>query len=90
VAIAGTAGGDPSFKRTLTIHAEKPVDHLFFLAATGKKIKETNGVFAVDETQKLKFPGASPVVRENDGRTELLVPIKFEGNEAKFVEEISW
>jgi mono/diheme cytochrome c family protein len=90
VAIAGTGGNDPSFKRTITIHAEKPIDHLFFLAATGKKIKESNGVFAVDETQKLKFTGATPIVRENDGRTELLVPIKFEGNEAKFVEEIAW
>ena len=56
----------------------------------GKQIKEANGVFAVDETQKLKFKGATPIMRENDGRTELLVPIKFEGNEAKFVEEIAW
>jgi hypothetical protein len=66
------------------------VERLFFLAAVGRKIKEDNGVFAVDETQKLKFTGAIPVIRENGGRTELLVPLTFTGEEAKFVEEISW
>jgi mono/diheme cytochrome c family protein len=90
IAIAGVGGADARLRRAITIHAEKPVERLFFLAAVGRKIKEDNGVFAVDETQKLKFTGAIPVIRENGGRTELLVPLTFTGEEAKFVEEISW
>jgi len=90
VAVAATGGGDPSFSRTITVRADKPVERLFFLAAVGKQIKENNGVFAVDETQKLKFTGASPIIRNSDDRAELLVPLTFNGNEAKFVEEIMW
>jgi len=88
VAVPGQA--DPSFHRTITIHADKPIERLFFRAAVGKHIKETDGVFAVDETLKLKFPGVKPVIRGSDDKAELLVPLTFTGNEAKFIEEITW
>jgi mono/diheme cytochrome c family protein len=81
---------DAGFKRTITVHAEKPVEHLYFRAAVGKKIKETDGVFAVDETLKLKFPGAKPIIRGGDDKAELLVPLTFTGSDARLVEEITW
>ncbi|MEI9895729.1 MAG: hypothetical protein WDN28_18060 [Chthoniobacter sp.] len=88
VAVPGET--DPGFHRTVTVHAEKPVEHLFFRAAVGKRIKETDGVFAVDETLKLKFPGAKPIIRGSEDKAELLVPLTFTGHEAKFVEDITW
>jgi len=94
VAVPGQT--DSRFRRTITIHAEKPIEKLFFRAAIGKKITESNRssekdtVFLVDETLKLKFPGAQPIIRVSEGKTELLVPLTFTGNEAKFIEEITW
>lgn len=81
---------DAGFHRTVTVHAEKPVEHLFFRAAIGKHIKETDGTFTVDDTLKLKFPGAKPIIRGSDDQAELLVPLTFSGGEAKFVEEMTW
>lgn len=81
---------DAGFKRTITVHADKPVEHLFFRAAVGKKIKEADGVFTVDETLKLKFPGAKPIIRGGDDNAELLVPLPFTGSDARLVEEITW
>lgn len=88
--IAVAAEPDAGFRRTVTVHAEKSAEHLFFRAAVGKQIKETDGTFAVDETLKLKFPGSKPIIRSSDNQTELLVPLTFSGNEAKFVEEMTW
>lgn len=88
VAVSGEP--DAGLKRTITVHAKAPVEHLFFRAAVGKKIKETDGVFAVDETLKLKFPGAKPIIRGSGENAELLVPLKFTGSDAKLVEEITW
>ncbi|MEP6669204.1 MAG: PA14 domain-containing protein [Chthoniobacter sp.] len=88
--VAVASGNDASFHRTITVHAEKPVERLFFRAAVGKRIKVTDGVFAVDETLKLKFPGAKPIIRGSEEKFELLVPLTFTGSEAKLLEEITW
>ena len=90
VAVAVPGETDAGFRRTVTVHAEQPVERLFFRAAVGKHIKETDGVFAVDETLKLKFPDAKPIIRNSEGQSELLVPLTFNGHDAKFVEEITW
>jgi cbb3-type cytochrome oxidase cytochrome c subunit len=88
VAVAGQ--NDAGFQRTITVHADKPVEHLFFRAATGKKIIENDGRFIIDDGLNLKFTGAKPEIRGSEGQMELLVPIHFTGNEAKFVEEFNW
>jgi hypothetical protein len=90
VAIAGATGTEASFRRTITVRAEHPIEHLFLRAAVGKHIKETDGVFAVDETLRLKFPDARPIIRNSEGNAELLVPLTFSGNEAKLNEELTW
>jgi mono/diheme cytochrome c family protein len=92
VAIAGD--NDASFRRTITLHSEQPVDRLYFRAAVADKIteqsREQGSSFLVGETLHLKFPGAKPIIRVSEGKTELLVPISFAGKEAKLVEEIVW
>ena len=44
----------------------------------------------VDDNLKLKFPGVKPIIRGSDDQAELLVPLTFNGGEAKFVEEMTW
>lgn len=88
MAIAGD--NDASFQRTITLRTDKPTDRLYFRAAVAEKIEEKAGAFHIGETLRLKFPGAKPIIRNSDGKAELLVPITFAGKEAKLVEEITW
>ncbi len=88
--IAIGADPDVSFQRTITLRSEKPADRLYFRAAVADKITEKDGAFLIGETLRLKFPGAKPILRNSEGKTELLVPITFAGKDAKFVEEITW
>ena len=88
--VAIASEGDAGFHRTVTIHSANPNSKFYFRAAVGGKIAEKDGAFIVDEKLKLKFTGAKPVVRNSDGKSELLVPLAFTGNEAKFTEELSW
>jgi mono/diheme cytochrome c family protein len=81
---------DPTLHRTITVHAAKPVERLFFRAAVGKQIKETDGTFVIDDNLKLKFTGAKPIIRNSGDQTELLVPLIFAGKEAKFSEDFIW
>ena len=43
----------------------------------------------VDGKVRLEFPGAK-LVRQSEGKAELLVPVSFTNGEAKLVEEIVW
>ncbi len=88
IAIAGDP--DASLRRTITLTSDQPVDRLYFRAAIADKIEEKDGAFLIGETLRLKFPGARPLIRNSEGRAELLVPIIFAGKEAKLVEEIVW
>jgi cytochrome c553 len=88
IAVAGEP--DAGIRRTITVHADKPAERLFFRAAIADKIDEKDGVFLIGETQKLKFTGAKPFIRTSEGKAELLVPLTFDGAEAKFTEDITW
>jgi hypothetical protein len=82
---------DAGIKRTLTFTADQTVAHLYFRAAIGDKIAEQpDGSFLVGEKAKYKFPGAKALIRSSGGKSELLVPVAFDGNAAKLVEEIAW
>jgi cytochrome c553 len=89
-AVPSVAAPDASFRRTFTLHTERPAEGLYFRAAVADKIEEKGGTFFVGETLRLKFPGAKPILRNSDGKAELLVPVTFAGKEAKLVEEITW
>jgi hypothetical protein len=84
---------DPGLRRTLTFHADQPVETLWFRAWAGAKIKPQGGGYLADGKVKLQFTlsgEAKPLLRESGGHSELLVPITFSGKEASIVEDINW
>ncbi len=89
--VAVTGELDAYFRRTFTLHGSD-ADRLWFRAWVGTKIEaNADGTFVADGKVKLKISGAgAPVVRSRGGRSELLVPVTFNGGEAKMVEEIVW
>src|SRR5581483_9083251 len=80
VAVAGQ--NDAGLRRIITVHADQPVERLFFRAAVGKKINESEGRFTVDDGLNLQFPGGHAIIRGAGGNMELLVPVNFTGHEA--------
>lgn len=88
IAIPGEV--DAFFHRTMTVKGAAPISgKLYFRAATGKIAKEKDA-FLVDEKLRLKFPGATPVLRGEGTKSELLVPIDFTTGKATVVEEMIW
>ncbi len=88
--VAVTVNDDPGFVRTIKLRATKASERLYFRAALADKIEEKDGVFHIGEKVTMKFPGAKALLRVSEGKTELLVPVMFAGQEAKIVQEISW
>jgi mono/diheme cytochrome c family protein len=91
-AVAAKANAAPTLKRTLTLTAAKPVDGFTFRAAVAGKIEPlADGWYDVNGDWKVRLESPSkPVVRKNNGKTELLAPVRFENGKAKIVEEIAW
>lgn len=85
---------DPLLVRTLTVRAERPVPGLWFRAAVGSQISPAgDGAFTVDDKLTLRFPAAAlgeALLRRSGEQAELLLPVKFKGNEAQIVEEFIW
>jgi cytochrome c2 len=84
---------DPGLRRTLTFHADQPVETLWFRAWAGAKIKPQGGGYLADGKVKLQFTlsgGAKPLLRQSGGHSEILVPVTFSGKEASIVEDINW
>ena len=81
---------DAELRRTLTLRAQQPPARLHFRAAVAEKIETVEGGFLADGKVRLEFPGAKAIVRQSEGKAELLVPVNFTNGEAKLVEEIVW
>jgi cytochrome c2 len=85
---------DAFFRRTLTLKSSKPIAGLWFRAWAGSKIDQDKpGQYFVDSKLTLRLQlanGVTPVVRQNSGRMELLVPVKFERGQAQIIEELIW
>ena len=81
-------------RRTLTLRTEHPVENLWFRAWAGAKIEAQNdGSFLAAGRIRLHFEGAGAskaALRQSDGKWELLVPVPFDGRQAKIVEEVVW
>jgi hypothetical protein len=92
VAVSGDLDG--SFQRTLTLHADRPVEQLWFRAWLGTKLEpQGDGSFLADGRIRLRFTltdTSTPTIRRSDGKSELLVPVAFQGNKAVIVEQIVW
>jgi len=80
------------FRRTLTLKNGKPEGNLWYRAAVGNKIEQTgDGAFTVDDKLSLRLSSAEkPIVREQSGRKELLVPLRFENGQAQVVQDYEW
>lgn len=84
---------DPAFQRRLIITAgggAGAVDNLYFRAAAGKIDRQADGSYLIDDKVRMRLPGAKPIVRESQGRQELLVPVVFVNGKAEIVQEILW
>ncbi|MDB6029866.1 MAG: cytochrome c1 [Verrucomicrobiales bacterium] len=90
VAVSGDT--DPSIRRTITLRVKQPVEKLWFRAWAGSKVEEQpDGTYLADGRVRFKLQSAAkPVIRRNGDSAELLVPVQFNGAEAKLVEEIIW
>ena len=80
------------FRRMLTLTTEKPVQNLYFRAAAAGKIEDVGGgSYKIDGLWTMKIGSKQkPLVRENNGKQELLVPVNFEGKGASITQEFEW
>jgi mono/diheme cytochrome c family protein len=88
-----SAGGEGGFERHLTITSAEPVANLYFLAAAGQKIESLNdGWYLLNGSVRIRVPkaGGPPLLRESNGRQELLIPVKLSNGKAQIEQEIAW
>ena len=80
-----------SLSRTLNFKAAKSVDQLHFLAAIGKTIEPAEkDWYVVNDTLRIRIESPDPpLIRESQGRKELLVPVKLT-DKAKVGLEYEW
>lgn len=89
---AVAAEGGPSLRRTLTLTAGEPVENLFFRPVVAGKIEPAgDGWYTVDGDWKVRLRGGEPpIVRESNGKAELLIPIRVEDRPITLLQEITW
>ena len=86
----------PSLHRELRLHApaSASANGLYVLLAQGRNIaRQGDGSYAVDDKSylvTLPSGAAQPVLREQNGRAELLVPVRFDRGEATVDYSIVW
>jgi mono/diheme cytochrome c family protein len=83
----------PSLRRTLTLTSDKPMDNLWFRAAVADKIEPVaaKGTYRINGEWTLKLDaGSEAKVRKSGGKTELLVPVRFQDGKARIIEEFVW
>jgi hypothetical protein len=86
----GVPGKEGVFRRRLTLSASRPAPGLHFRPVVADKIEAAaGGVFRLDGW-KLKVEGAVPRLRQSGGKTELLVPLRFDGGKAEVTLEYLW
>jgi mono/diheme cytochrome c family protein len=85
---------EPFLRRTLTLQAEAPVPHLWFRAWAGARLEaKPDRSFLADGKITLRFQlpsDSKPLVRHRGAETELLIPVEFQGQQSKLIEEIIW
>ena len=81
-----------SIRRTLTFANSASTDKLYCRSAVAGKIEDIgDGWFSIDDDWKIRIESDSkPEIRSSGNRMELVVPVKFNENKAKIVQEFSW
>jgi hypothetical protein len=86
----------PSLRRELRLRAPAPAstDGVYVLLALGRNIvRQSDGSYAVDDKSylvTLPSGAAQPMLRERNGRAELLHPVRFDRGEATVAYSIVW
>jgi mono/diheme cytochrome c family protein len=86
-------GKAASLLRKFNLTAQKSVDGLYFVAASGPKVEQKSpGVWAAGEQYSVKInaPGLTPMVRTDGATQQLLIPVTFQNNQAGFEVEVDW
>jgi mono/diheme cytochrome c family protein len=87
------AGSDkePALKRTLKLEAPPGETSLYFRAAVGAKIEGgADGWFKIDGWKLKVESSVAPVIRQSNGKQELLVPVTFKDGKAQVGLEYVW
>ena len=86
------ADGDATFRRRVTIAADGNVANVYFRAASGESIEpQTDGWYMVDGAVRVQVTGGSePILRQINGRSELLAPVDLTSGSAEIGEQIAW
>ena len=82
----------PTLNRVLTFQSEKTVDNLWFRVLVADKIVPLkDGWYQVNDDWKLQIQGVDePALRQSNGKTELLVPIRAGGKPLTLTERFEW
>ena len=79
--------------RKVTLKSEGPVETLWMRAAVGGEVQSAgDGWYDIDGrySVRLRHGDAKPVVRNSDGKNELLLPVKFKDGVAVIEQEYRW
>jgi mono/diheme cytochrome c family protein len=82
--------------RKFTVTGKQPKEALYFLAGEGQKIEPKGpGTWSIDDKQTVTLSTTAgmvlaPVIRESNGKKQLLLPVQLNIGSASFDVEISW
>jgi mono/diheme cytochrome c family protein len=81
----------PMIRRSFILTTDNPIDKLYYRAAIADKIEmEKDGWYRINDWKMRIEADEQPVIRQAGNKKELLVPIRFKGNSAKFGQEYVW
>ncbi len=90
--IAVETEDEPLVRRTLVIQPTGDAGNLYLRAAVGSSIVKDGELYVIDNDWRMRLTAASvePVIRDSNGRKELLLPIKPQDGAATVVQEFVW
>lgn len=86
-------GAEGAFRRQITLTADRDLENVYVRAGVGQRIEQqADGWYVIDGTVRVLVTaeGTAPLVRDSNGRKELLIPVRFSGGRAAVVQELEW
>ena len=81
-------------RRTLSLVSDRALEKLWYRAAAATRIEpQADGWYLIDDSWKLRVEpagGSSAIVRDSNGRKELLVPVLWTGGKSQIVQTFDW
>lgn len=83
---------EPLLRRTLVIEPGGNANNLYLRAAVVSSLEKDGEWYVIDKDWRMRLTadGAEPILRESNGRKELLVPILPQNGAATLVQEFVW